>query len=81
MLAYTHTHIHTHAETLYTIYHILYILLQDNPAVYSFFFDTSRKRTCYIAPERFIDEQATKNYALDVYRADIFSLGYSLAVS
>ena len=53
-------------------------MLQDNPAVYSFFFDTSRKRTCYIAPERFIDEQTTKSFALDVDRADIFSLGYNL---
>ncbi|KAJ8948165.1 hypothetical protein NQ318_009257 [Aromia moschata] len=25
----------------------------DNPADYSYFFDTSRRRTCYIAPERF----------------------------
>ena len=44
--------------------------------MYSFFFDTSRKRTCYIAPERFIDEQTTKNI-FDVDRADIFSLGYN----
>jgi phosphoinositide-3-kinase regulatory subunit 4 len=28
-------------------------LPEDNPADYSFFFDTSRRRTCYIAPERF----------------------------
>ncbi|XP_033097119.1 phosphoinositide 3-kinase regulatory subunit 4-like [Anneissia japonica] len=27
----------------------------DNPADFSFFFDTSRRRTCYIAPERFVD--------------------------
>lgn len=26
---------------------------QDDPADYSFFFDTSSRRTCYIAPERF----------------------------
>ncbi|GFN76933.1 phosphoinositide 3-kinase regulatory subunit 4 [Plakobranchus ocellatus] len=26
----------------------------DNPADYSYFFDTSRRRVCYIAPERFI---------------------------
>jgi len=26
---------------------------EDNPADYSYFFDTSRRRTCYIAPERF----------------------------
>lgn len=27
-------------------------LPDDNPADYSFFFDTSRRRLCYIAPER-----------------------------
>jgi phosphoinositide-3-kinase regulatory subunit 4 len=30
-------------------------LPQDNPADFSYFFDTSRRRTCYIAPERFIE--------------------------
>jgi len=29
--------------------------LQDNPADFSYFFDTSRRRTCYIAPERFVE--------------------------
>ncbi|XP_054707486.1 phosphoinositide 3-kinase regulatory subunit 4-like [Uloborus diversus] len=29
-------------------------LAEDNPADFSYFFDTSRRRTCYIAPERFI---------------------------
>ena len=28
-------------------------LPEDNPADFSYFFDTSRRRTCYIAPERF----------------------------
>lgn len=28
-------------------------LPEDNPADFSFFFDTSYRRTCYIAPERF----------------------------
>lgn len=28
-------------------------LPDDNPADYNYFFDTSRRRTCYIAPERF----------------------------
>ncbi|ORE07354.1 kinase-like protein [Rhizopus microsporus var. microsporus] len=28
-------------------------LPEDNPADFSFFFDTSSRRTCYIAPERF----------------------------
>ena len=26
----------------------------DNPADFNYFFDTSRRRTCYIAPERFV---------------------------
>ncbi|XP_013397860.1 phosphoinositide 3-kinase regulatory subunit 4 [Lingula anatina] len=30
-------------------------LPDDNPADFSYFFDTSRRRTCYIAPERFIE--------------------------
>jgi phosphoinositide-3-kinase regulatory subunit 4 len=28
---------------------------QDNPADFSYFFDTSRRRICYIAPERFVE--------------------------
>lgn len=27
-------------------------LPEDNPADYTYFFDTSRRRTCYVAPER-----------------------------
>ena len=30
-------------------------ITQDNPAEFSFFYDTSRRRTCYIAPERFVE--------------------------
>lgn len=29
-------------------------LPEDNPADYTYFFDTSRRRTCYLAPERFV---------------------------
>lgn len=29
-------------------------LPEDNPADFSYFFDTSRRRTCYLAPERFV---------------------------
>uniref|UniRef100_A0A1I7UCA5 non-specific serine/threonine protein kinase n=1 Tax=Caenorhabditis tropicalis TaxID=1561998 RepID=A0A1I7UCA5_9PELO len=29
-------------------------LTHDNPSAYTFFFDTSRRQSCYIAPERFI---------------------------
>eukprot|EP00117_Sycon_ciliatum_P044025 scpid12036/ scgid31808/ Phosphoinositide 3-kinase regulatory subunit 4 len=30
-------------------------LQQDDPSNFSFFFDASRRRVCYIAPERFVD--------------------------
>lgn len=33
-------------------------LPDDNPADYNYFFDTSRRRTCYIAPERFVSPMA-----------------------
>uniref|UniRef100_A0A8C4N7G5 non-specific serine/threonine protein kinase n=1 Tax=Eptatretus burgeri TaxID=7764 RepID=A0A8C4N7G5_EPTBU len=33
-------------------------LPEDNPADFNFFFDTSRRRTCYLAPERFVDGAA-----------------------
>ena len=53
------------------------IYLQDNPADYSFFFDTSRRRTCYVAPERFIDDSSTINTRPSLNETmDIFSLGY-----
>ena len=52
-------------------------LLQDNPADYSFFFDTSRRRTCYIAPERFVDDSLPANTRPALAEAmDIFSLGF-----
>lgn len=35
-------------------------LPEDNPADYSYFFDTSRRRTCYIAPERFVKSCANE---------------------
>lgn len=31
------------------------LLPADNPADFSFFFDTSGRRRCYLAPERFVD--------------------------
>ena len=34
-------------------------LPEDNPADFSYFFDSSRRRTCYIAPERFVNRSAT----------------------
>jgi phosphoinositide-3-kinase regulatory subunit 4 len=34
------------------------LYFQDNPSDFSYFFDTSRRRTCYIAPERFVDSSS-----------------------
>ncbi|KAJ3642279.1 hypothetical protein Zmor_025079 [Zophobas morio] len=60
----------------------------DNPADYSYFFDTSRRRTCYIAPERFTKTSSSENSALITETAcdsgdltpamDIFSTGCAL---
>lgn len=36
---------------------------EDNPADYSYFFDTSRRRTCYLAPERFSKNNQLLNEA------------------
>lgn len=36
------------------IYFCLPVLCQDNPSEFLYFFDTSRRRTCYVAPERFV---------------------------
>ncbi|XP_063965336.1 phosphoinositide 3-kinase regulatory subunit 4-like [Lytechinus pictus] len=36
-------------------------LPDDNPADFSFFFDTSRRRTCYIAPERFVEGSSARS--------------------
>lgn len=54
-------------------------LPEDNPADFSFYFDTSARRTCYIAPERFTttslrDLQGELNWAMD-----IFSVGCTIA--
>nr|CAG8541391.1 2408_t:CDS:10 [Entrophospora candida] len=65
-------------------------LPEDNPADFSFFFDTSSRRTCYLAPERFykpgseIDRKKSdlefgeKDDALTP-AMDIFSLGCVIA--
>ncbi|XP_030370687.1 phosphoinositide 3-kinase regulatory subunit 4 [Scaptodrosophila lebanonensis] len=36
-------------------------LPEDNPADYTYFFDTSRRRTCYIAPERFVKSLSSED--------------------
>ncbi|KAJ3185754.1 Serine/threonine-protein kinase [Gaertneriomyces sp. JEL0708] len=57
-------------------------LPEDNPGDFSFFFDTSSRRVCYLAPERFYapgetlfsDKNGTLNAAMDV-----FALGCTIA--
>lgn len=60
--------------------------MQDDPSYFTFFFDTSRRRTCYLAPERFYPSHQIKLYTdaprqfLDISKGlthamDIFSLG------
>ena len=56
-------------------------LPEDDPADYSFYFDTSGRRTCYIAPERFYSSvDSIKQSEGTVTEAmDVFSLGCVLA--
>ncbi|CAO3623542.1 unnamed protein product [Mucor fragilis] len=65
-------------------------LPENNPADFSFFFDTSHRRTCYIAPERFykagtdIDQRMRKmtdgDFASELTpEMDIFSVGCVIA--
>lgn len=51
------------------------MLPEDNPGDFSYFFDTSGRRTCYLAPERFLppgetaDPDAQVTWAMDVFSA------------
>ncbi|PQE23933.1 hypothetical protein CJF32_00006733 [Rutstroemia sp. NJR-2017a WRK4] len=50
-------------------------LPEDNPADFSYYFDTAGRRTCYVAPERFVatgetpDPTAPITWAMDVFSA------------
>ena len=49
-------------------------LPEDNPADFSYYFDTSGRRTCYLAPERFLasgekDDGRGVTWAMDVFSA------------
>lgn len=63
---------------------------EDDPSDFSYFFDTSGRRTCYLAPERFYSQDSDigrKKATLEVGRSlgkitqsmDVFSLGCVLA--
>lgn len=53
-------------------------LPENNPADFSYYFDTSFRRTCYLAPERFLESHETKGGAI-TDAMDIFSLGCVIA--
>ncbi|KAL1955446.1 hypothetical protein VTO42DRAFT_8539 [Malbranchea cinnamomea] len=54
-------------------------LPEDNPADFSFYFDTSGRRTCYLAPERFLGTgEQPGNYGVN-WAMDIFSAGCVIA--
>lgn len=55
-------------------------LPEDDPADFSFYFDTSGRRTCYLAPERFLSPGAHPEDAGRVnWAMDIFSVGCVIA--
>ncbi|KAL1587914.1 hypothetical protein WHR41_03179 [Cladosporium halotolerans] len=55
-------------------------LPEDNPADFTFYFDTTSRRTCYLAPERFVaSTQSSKGNDTVQWNMDIFSLGCVLA--
>ncbi|KAF4975393.1 hypothetical protein FZEAL_7802 [Fusarium zealandicum] len=56
------------------------MLPDDNPGDFSYFFDTSGRRTCYIAPERFYASgEAPPKKAKMTWAMDIFSVGCVIA--
>lgn len=54
-------------------------LPEDNPADFSFFFDISGRRTCYLAPERFLGTEDTSDGGCVTWAMDIFSVGCVIA--
>ena len=60
------------------------ILPEDNPSDYNYFFDTSRRGTCYIAPERFLPQGKISSEDQNLGNGlkptmDIFSVGCCIA--
>jgi len=55
-------------------------LPEDNPADFSYFFDTAGRRTCYLAPERFLAAGETPDPAAQItWAMDVFSAGCVIA--
>ena len=54
-------------------------LPEDNPADFSYYFDTSGRRTCYLAPERFLSAAETEDGSPVTWAMDVFSAGCVIA--
>ena len=54
-------------------------LPEDNPAGFSYYFDTSGRRTCYLAPERFLTAGEKDDGRGVTWAMDIFSAGCVIA--
>lgn len=54
-------------------------LPEDNPADFSYYFDTSGRRTCYIAPERFLGASDKDDDRGITWAMDVFSVGCVIA--
>lgn len=56
------------------------LLPEDNPADFSYFFDTAGRRTCYLAPERFLAAgEPARPGAHVTWAMDVFSAGCVIA--
>lgn len=54
-------------------------LPEDNPADFSYYFDTSGRRTCYLAPERFLRAGEKEDLRGVTWAMDVFSVGCVIA--
>ena len=54
-------------------------LPEDNPADFSYYFDTSGRRTCYLAPERFLAAGEKDDGRGVTWAMDVFSVGCVIA--
>ncbi|KAL9061332.1 MAG: hypothetical protein Q9162_000206 [Coniocarpon cinnabarinum] len=55
-------------------------LPEDNPAEFAFYFDIAGRRTCYLAPERFLHGSETQRASSSLtWAMDIFSVGCVVA--
>lgn len=54
-------------------------LPEDNPADFTFYFDTSSRRICYVAPERFSSQAVDESPRELNWAMDMFSVGCAIA--